>query len=379
MVTLASSAHRPNNATVLAIFAVFAVLGAWFMRIAPILNDVPIGFANIAETGILPNGMRIKNKFTGLKPLDDGLSFLVAAFIYGPTGWNEAFYWQQLHFLGQLPGLIAIMNVEACRERNQSSWLKYTAVYAVLYQNIGACFIIPIWWILYHRLSGNKSYFSKSRAVPLPYARLILPATIALYVFPTIAMFWPGKDLNTAQNIIAFWQVSPILVNVPLWIASPFVSSASTSTTSKTKSADLPYLKTIYGVFFITSVAVHWYTIYRISVSENPAVTYTSVWVPSTSDWKKDLDSGLLYIFQCDWFIVGLVHIIPAFIAVCDVHRLLHGTVTGGQTIKAGIVALFLTLVAGPGAALTAVWYWREEKLALIEVSLGAGAMKKGL
>ncbi|KAF2854339.1 hypothetical protein T440DRAFT_273478 [Plenodomus tracheiphilus IPT5] len=375
----ASSTRRPNNASILAIFAITAIVGAWFMRIAPVLNDVPVGFANIAETGALPNGVRIKKHFTGVKLLDDVLSILVAAFIYGPTGWDEAFYWQQLHFLGQIPGLIAIMNVEACRERNRSSWLKYTAVYAFLYQNVGACTIVPIWWFLYHRLSANKAYFSQGRTVPLPYARLILPATIILYVLPTIVMFLPSSDTNNVQNRIAFWQVTPILVNIPLWVASPFVSSASTSKTPKARNADLPHLKVLYGVFFITSVAIHWYTIYGISVSENPKVTYASVWVPSTYKWKNDLSSGVLYLFQCDWVITGLVHMIPAFIAVCDVQRVINGSITGEQFIEAGMAALSLTWLAGPGAALTAVWYWRELKMALIEARASAGTVKKSL
>jgi hypothetical protein len=66
----------------------------------------------------------LKKHYTGFRILDEGLSFLVAAFLYGPTQWNEPFYWQQLHFLLQLTAVIAVNNVEACRERNQSSWLK---------------------------------------------------------------------------------------------------------------------------------------------------------------------------------------------------------------------------------------------------------------
>lgn len=94
------------------------------MRIVIILNDVPVAFSNVIEAGVLPNGTRFKKYYTGIGPLDEMLSFLVAAFLYGPTGWNEAFYWQQLHFLGQIAPIIAIMNVEACREKHQSSWLK---------------------------------------------------------------------------------------------------------------------------------------------------------------------------------------------------------------------------------------------------------------
>lgn len=94
------------------------------MRIYIVFNGVPIGFDKMIETNLLPNGIPIKKHFTGIMPLDEGLSFLNAAFIYGPSRWNEAFYWQQLHFLLQVTALVVVMNVEACRERNRSSWLR---------------------------------------------------------------------------------------------------------------------------------------------------------------------------------------------------------------------------------------------------------------
>ena len=124
MASPAAANHRPNNFAVLFVFGVLALVGAWFMRIAPAINDVPLGFADMIASGALPNGVRFKTHYTGIGPLDTGLSFLVAAFLYGPTRWNGAFYWQQLHFLCQITPIIAIMNVEACRERNQSSLLK---------------------------------------------------------------------------------------------------------------------------------------------------------------------------------------------------------------------------------------------------------------
>lgn len=72
----------------------------------------------------LPDGTPIKTDYTGLHYLDEGLAFLVTAFVFGPLRHNEPLYWQQIHFLVQLVPIIAIMNVEACRERNQASWLK---------------------------------------------------------------------------------------------------------------------------------------------------------------------------------------------------------------------------------------------------------------
>jgi hypothetical protein len=93
------------------------------MRIYPMLKGAPLNFRETVEGGTHPNGTPIENNFTGLGFLDQGLAFLVTAFLPGSAGWNEAYYWQQFHFLPQLTPFIAIMTVEACRERNQGSWL----------------------------------------------------------------------------------------------------------------------------------------------------------------------------------------------------------------------------------------------------------------
>jgi hypothetical protein len=134
LMTIPSSASptgaRPYNAALLTSFALMAAAGAWFMRIYSFLNGAPVGFNDIIAAGEHPNGLRIKKHYTGLTALDEGLSFLVTAFIPGSAGWNEAWYWQQVHFLIQLTPIIAMMNVEACRGRNKGSWLKYTGAVA---------------------------------------------------------------------------------------------------------------------------------------------------------------------------------------------------------------------------------------------------------
>jgi hypothetical protein len=118
------SGTRPYNTVLLTTFALISMAGAWFMRISPVLNDAPVGFNDMIEFGVHPNGVPMKKNFTGLSYLDNWFSFLVAAFLPGSAGWNEVYYWQQFHFLPQVIALIAIMTVESCRERNQGSLLK---------------------------------------------------------------------------------------------------------------------------------------------------------------------------------------------------------------------------------------------------------------
>jgi hypothetical protein len=117
-------AGRSNNNALLVLFAALSVLGLYTMRISVSMNNVPVGFLETVEEGVLAHALPLKKDYTGIHYLDQGLAFLVLAFVYGPTSWNEPLYWQQTHFLFQFTVLLAIMNVEACRERNQGSWLK---------------------------------------------------------------------------------------------------------------------------------------------------------------------------------------------------------------------------------------------------------------
>jgi hypothetical protein len=124
MATSTGRVGRPNNNALLAMMAGLAALGFYTMRITPAQNDIPVGFLDAAASGVLHNGVLLKKDYTGVRLVDEGLSFLVAAFLSGPMRWNEPFYWQQLYFLIQLTALITINNVEAYRQRNQNSWLK---------------------------------------------------------------------------------------------------------------------------------------------------------------------------------------------------------------------------------------------------------------
>ncbi|CAN9393892.1 unnamed protein product [Alternaria alternata] len=374
MATSAARVGRPNNNALLAVMAVLAGIGLYTMRITTAQNEVPVGFLDVAASGTLPNGVSLKKHYTGIRILDEGLSFLVAAFLYGPTGWSETFYWQQLHFLLQITPLLAVHGVEACRERNQGSWVKYISLWAFIYQNVGGACIVTLWWLAFHRISSPKSYFQTGRTVPLPYARAILPGILLFYVVPTIALFIPGLDSDMLQNLLAFWQFTPIFANIPLWFIS--LSGSSTIVTAKNKSADVRSLKVLYAFAFVVSVATHWITIRGISLSDNPDVTYARVFIPSTYTWKKGMEWGLLFIFQWDWLIIGSMYIIPSWVAICDVQRVKNGEATLENIFESFLVIAAVTAMGGPGATLAAVWFWREGKMAEIENASGARKMQ---
>jgi hypothetical protein len=233
---------------------------------------------------------------------------------------------------------------------------------------------VTLWWLALHRISSPKSYFQTGRTVPLPYARAILPGILLFYVVPTIALFIPGLDSDMLQNLLAFWQFTPILANIPLWFVA--LSGSSTVITTKNKSADVRSLKVLYAFAFVLSVATHWITIRGISLSDNPDVTYARVFIPSTYTWKKGMEWGLLFIFQWDWLIIGSMYIIPSWVAICDVQRVKNGEATLENIFESFLVIAAVTAMGGPGATLAAVWFWREGKMAEIENTSGARKMQ---
>jgi hypothetical protein len=241
-----------------------------------------------------------------------------------------------------------------------------TAVWAFLYQNISGACLIAIWMLLLHWMSGQNAYFQSGRTVPVQYARLILPSTLVIYLLPTLAMFYPGQSMDTLQSVIAFWQVAPVLVNIPLWFAAPFVPPAPS--TGKSRSADLPHLKVLYYALFFISLTSHWYAVFMIMSSETPGVSLTRVFVPSPAHWLISADEGLLWIFQWDWSLMAVCYVLPAIIAAFDVQRFVPEVDTDSDRLfKAVYIVVALVALGGPGAALAAVWGFREEQMVVIE------------
>jgi hypothetical protein len=245
-----------------------------------------------------------------------------------------------------------------------------TTGWAFLYQNIGNAFIFPIWNLFFYHASFNNAYYSSGRAVKSAHARTILPSILVLYTIPTVATFcWKNPD--TLQNIIAYWQIAPLAVNIPHWC----ISLLSSSSAYESKTADLPELKKLYRWIGMTCIAAHVFTVVTILKSDD--VSFSSVFLPNLNTWKNSMDDGLLYIFQADWIFTYITIIFSSAVVFYDVQRLLYGITSLKQWLTGSVYFIVATLIGGPGCALLAVWQWREEKLALIEDRLEKG--KKSL
>jgi hypothetical protein len=121
--TLAASAYpggrRPLQALTVTIFALFSIAGFYFLRVEGALNGVPVDFDKVVTNGWWADGTPIKQTYTGVAAIDFVFRWLVPAFIAGPAGFDQGVRLQQIHFLVNFFGILAILNVEACRLRNR--------------------------------------------------------------------------------------------------------------------------------------------------------------------------------------------------------------------------------------------------------------------
>jgi hypothetical protein len=60
----------------------------------------------------------LKRKYIGIKPIDDYLVFLAAAYMPSLNNWDPNFGILQMYFLGMLVQPIAVWSIEAYRKRN---------------------------------------------------------------------------------------------------------------------------------------------------------------------------------------------------------------------------------------------------------------------
>ncbi|RYC61703.1 hypothetical protein CHU98_g4500, partial [Xylaria longipes] len=290
---------RPYNALFVTIFAVSAALAAWLMRIETGIKGIPVNFVENVEAKVYPNGMPMRTRYTGIEAIDNGLLFLVAAFVAGPLAWDEGVRLHQLHFLVQFFAVIAVWNVEACRARHSWKLVSFTGLFVLFYQTIAGAAIIPLYYLAFMLTSKSDAYYVGGRSVPLPYARGLLLSISIGYLLPTLAMYVPGLSVSTTQFLVFLWQPSPGFVNILLFTASLVLPAASPR---DAKAPDVKHLKRIYLAAGLVCAVNHFVTLYVCATSTNPQLSFAYVFLPDRSVWTQSTTAGLHYIFQVDWW-----------------------------------------------------------------------------
>ncbi|KAI0143860.1 hypothetical protein F4776DRAFT_675466 [Hypoxylon sp. NC0597] len=368
------ASRRPLNALFVLAFLGLSAIFTWLMRVETVLNDVPPNFQSVVESAAFENGTPLETRYTGVKPVDEAAAFLVAAFLAGSAGWDAGVKAQQAYFLMNWFAIVCIWSIEASRRRNAGRLISFVALFALLYQVIGAAVIAPLYYALYAFTSAGDEYYFQGREVPSGYARAVLPATVLGYLVPTVALYYvPWGDIKTVQYLTAFWQLSPLYASALLVLLSFFTPSSSSSAVAK--NGDVKHLKRVYLVLGLVSAVSHISTLYFCLTSGNPQLSLSYVFLPNRASWKDSMALGLHYIFQIDFFGAFGATLFWCWLVVYDVLRIL-GKPGVGDLVKTVLGLTFSALVTGPGTTIAMVCSWREDRLVMIESGV-KGTWKK--
>jgi len=207
-------------------------------------------------------------------------------------------------------------------------------------------------------------YAASSRQLPISYARSLVPALLLGFLFPTIVIYLPFNDsgLVIKQGLVAFWQPTPLFVNLVLHLLPYFFGASSTpaaSTTTKSDAdADTAYVKWLYGICFITSAATHLGLILLRLI--DPKLSLIRVFVPQTELLPDSAAETLHFIFQWDCLLIFAASMLWACVAVYDLRVVGRADVS---LAKLGFAVIVGSFMLGPAATIVGAFWWREDKL----------------
>ncbi len=259
-----------------------------------------------------------------------------------------------------------------CSHRSDDTFffiLPRTISFLAACQIFGIGIVSPIYFSLSILSTDPKT---ATKEVRYHFVRALPTACQLCYVVPSIMMFLPPFSTPlAAQNTIALWQASPILVAVVASVLAALIKRPKShepglqtaSITVEETSADpmaLKYLHRLYKIVFTVALFMHITLICYIW--DQPDLTLTSVFfdIPSPhSDWDlSDQDTAICTYMKFNLAFCVMSTVVYMLYIVWDMRLVDQISKQEAISATAGIFAG--QLLIGPAATYIGIWRWRE-------------------
>ncbi|TVY84856.1 hypothetical protein LSUE1_G001301 [Lachnellula suecica] len=306
----------------------------------------------------------LHKQFFGVKGLDDFMAIFVAFFTPILGNFDPASGKQGMAFGGDLIALQTIWLVEGIRRGNHTTVahllliMSSPTILGLLFQVKGLGFIAPIWFFFHYVQSPLENYqAADERLTQVGPAKTLIPTIVLSYLLPTIAMTSVSGLENRQWINGLFWQLFPLSAAIYQRVFGLLVKDTTEVDRIANPEADLPYLRRAYRFAGITAAALNIYARYS-SPASLMAVFFQGISTPSAVSNILEGAAKFLRYDQIATFGAGTIWTMLSF---WDLKK--TGKVQAGWLKVLGIYGA-TTFVAGPGAAMMALWAWREEVLA---------------
>ncbi|KKY13272.1 putative fad binding domain protein [Diplodia seriata] len=230
----------------------------------------------------------------------------------------------------------------------------------------GLATVLPLYVLVFFNASQGVAYWMPAeRCVPQSVSKVLLPALILGFLLPSVLMVVLGAESQYIQEVIAAWQLTPVLVS-PLSVvlsklqSRPASLKESNAPVEDYQGLDMPHLKRLYDVLFFISAAVHVTVLAVLGLSSDMSIAGAFVPVQPTSP-VSTVAAGMKIFFQFDLLMTAFTMFVWLVLNVWDMKRV---GIVALPALKTVGVLLLGNLLVGPGATLVAFWKWREETMA---------------
>jgi hypothetical protein len=211
--------------------------------------------------------------------------------------------------------------------------------------------------------SSQKDYWSPAAThVTASYAKALLPSLIIGYLLPTILMYLPF-DLYVTQGLIAFWQITPLVVNLLLFVISTAYGNGPAASKKAASPApnNIKHLDRLYITCMAVSAITYIGTVLTCLLSTDPHISLIPALLSVPASDRKSMAGAFHYIFQVDYWTIYAAVVAGAYLSLWDLKRT-------GQTnlsLKNAAVGMGIAVIfVGPAATVAGVWYVREHIMA---------------
>ncbi|KAL5613080.1 hypothetical protein FOVSG1_002143 [Fusarium oxysporum f. sp. vasinfectum] len=260
-----------------------------------------------------------------------------------------------------LVNLIPVLStwlIEGSRRGNSLNPLSWTTVYSLIYSLIGPSSVLPF-FCLSSVLFSTKSTIN--RPVDPKIAKSIVPGILLGYVAPTVAALLPIRDAKLRHYVGNLWQAYPLLCAV--------FTRGLAAIRTKTKNSEQPESDTKFEDRPINYAPPSELQLYKnedvapLKFSHGFALALALA-VPvitraiSSPDWTLSAISQAAPFGPNTYIISAASGLAYSLYAVWELRSL--GFVRTKQAALGGLASLGALGLAGPGAMIAGIDYWRE-------------------
>lgn len=243
------------------------------------------------------------------------------------------------------------------------------SVWLTLAQLLGLGLIMPLYVLAFFFSSSQTAYWMPAeRFVPERYSRAVLPALAVGFLAPSTLMVAPmisDEALGYTQQIIAFWQVTPVLTS---WLAEAIAGFLAGQAAAGGKKGpledyaglDIPNLNKLYSTVFIVAASTH--AAVMLAVVWVVRLSVVGIFLPGqTAGPVASIVEGVSIFIKYDLLLTAASTIALCVVNLTEMKRV--GLIEG-STLKRVCWLLVGCAAVGPGATLVGLWKWRERKTA---------------